>query len=448
MNEYDNVSDELEALISNGASAVSAEDDKEDTDPVEDEGTETETNDELDGEIQDTDEVLEDDEGVNTPADDDDLNDLEDEDELDDEDEDEGDEPADETDKDGEAETEGEEDSTDTEGETDVVEPETTDTVDYQKEYQELLEKSKEAIEFRDKIVGVKFKANGKEVEGFSDPEKLIQAQQLAYNYSAKMAGFKQYRPFMQPLKDRGLLDNPEKFDLAMSLVDGNTEALKQYIQDSGIDPLELDMEDIKYESAPSRTSADMIAIEDAMDAAKMQGVDQQVYKAVVQEWDTESFQEFVDKPEVQKDLIAHVADGSYDKIMQKVEQMSVLDAQYAGQKMTNKYRQAIAQLNAEGQAKAPVNVQEVPVEDPLAAERAAFAAEKAAFLEEAEQVKQERAIMASRKKNEAANNARRKGASVSKNKTRVSRSKKVIDPMSLDGAGVSSLLDSMIMGK
>jgi len=247
MNEHDNIADELEALIQGGYNPTSDEADKEDTDLSDDEVVDTETNDTPAEDDQDTDDTIEEDEGENTPVDDDDLDESDDDDVDDEGDEDDvvdGDEPEDDDvdgadeDIDGESETD-EEDDTDTEQEADVADGETTDDVDYQKQYEELLTNSKEALDFYDKVAGAKFKANGKEVEGFKDPEKLIQAQQLAYNYSAKMAGFKQYRPFMQPLKERGLLENPEKFDMIMDIVDGNTDALKKYIQDSGIDPLE-----------------------------------------------------------------------------------------------------------------------------------------------------------------------------------------------------------------
>ena len=334
----------------------------------------------------------------------------------------------------------------DTKPEADEAEGENTENIDYQKEFQKLEEKAKKAFEFRDKVAGVKFKANGKEVVGFSDPDKLIQAQQLAYNYSAKMAGFKPYREFMAPLKERGILEDPSKFDLAMQLLDGDKNAIAAHLKNLDIDPIEFDLEDESSNYMPEvvRSSADMLAIEDAMEQAKMHGVDDKVYDVVVKDWDDASFKEFVDDQAVQRDLIQHVEDGSYDMVMQKVEQLSVLDPQFANNKMTDKYRHAVKVLNHEnaepGQVQTPTATPEVvtPVESEtktsLEAEIAELTAKKIAL---------ENAV-----KNEAADKARRKATSASKSKPKTSNKPKVIDPMSLDGKGIEAMIDAMMMGK
>jgi len=459
MAENTNVVDELEALI-NGDFEVVAND--EDTDLAEAESEQTDTNYQIDGEGEDTGTELTEDAGENTLVDDDDLTESEavaDEADMDVVDEygsgeagEDGDTAED--DVEGQSTETGSDDGKDTEDQGDVSESENTETVDYQKAFEELEEKSKVAMDFYDKVAGVEFKANGKMVKGFDDPEKLKQAQQLAYNYGAKMAGFKQYRPFMKPLKDRDILEHPEKFDLAMSIIDGDKEALKQHIKDNGIDPYELDMEDIKYEATPSRTSADMLAIEDALDAAKMQGVEEQVYNAVVKEWDDDSFKEFIDKPAVQQDLIQHMNNGTYDLVMGKVEQMGALDAAFAGQKMTDKYRYAIQELNREHAMKSEtqqVEQSQQNVEkgtDPFAKERKALEAEREALKVEAAKIEKSRIAADKARKNKAAETARNKGAAVSQTKGTITQKKKIVDPLSeLDGKGMASLLDSMIMG-
>ena len=231
MADYDNVSDELDALINGNyesdesdVDASDAEDNNEDTDHTEADDTETETNDTAAELGDDTDAGTEDDGEENTPVDNDGV-----EESNDDEDGVEGDEADDASDADegsDKDDSKDAEDSTDTDENSDGEDSKTTDTVDYQKQYEELLVKSKDATDFYEQVAGVKFKANGKEFEGFKDPKKIIQAQQMAYNYSEKMAGFKAYRPYMGPLKDRGMLDDTSKFDLAMSLIDGDREAL------------------------------------------------------------------------------------------------------------------------------------------------------------------------------------------------------------------------------
>jgi hypothetical protein len=434
---YDSISDELDAMIRGNhehddiESTDNSLGNNEDTDHAEEDDTGAETNNEAAELNLDTDEGAEKDGEENTPVDADGL-DVEDA---------------------GKGNLEGNskknsaattKDGTETDTAETGSEVKTTGTIDYQKQYADLLEKSKVATEFYDKVAGVKFKANGKEVEGFKDPQKIIQAQQMAYNYSEKMAGFKQYRPYMGPLKERGMLDDPKKFDLAMSLMDGDKEALKQHMANIGIDPMELDMEAISYTATPKTSSKDMLAIEDALDVAKSYGVEDKIYSTVMKEWDDASFREFIDNKAVQGDLISQMANGDYDVVMGKVSQLSVIDERYAGMKMVDKYRVAINELNKELAATSNPVVKDSNPQVPevgaqtLAATEAAKIAAKAV---------EEYKAKVNRDRNEKAKAEREKAAAVSKPKSTVSTVSKH-DPMSLSGKEISDMLDRMMMGK
>jgi hypothetical protein len=65
------------------------------------------------------------------------------------------------------------------------------------------LEELRKYKEFYDKVTG-EFVANGRKVRGFTDPDKLIQAQQMAYGFSEKMAAFKKYKPYIKAIEDKG----------------------------------------------------------------------------------------------------------------------------------------------------------------------------------------------------------------------------------------------------
>jgi hypothetical protein len=439
---YDNVSDELDAMIRGSHEYDTAEgaddlaDNNEDTDHIEKDDTGSETNDEAAGLYNDTDEGTENDGEVNTLVDDGSLDGAED-------DEDES--------KDGaKKDLTVAEDGTETDTTETGSEVKTTETIDYQKQYAELLEKSKAATEFYEKVAGVKFKANGKEVEGFKDPQKIIQAQQMAYNYSEKMAGFKQYRPYMGPLKDRGMLDDPSKFDLAMSLIDGDKEALKQHMANLGLDPMELDMETINYAAAPKTSSRDMIAIEDALDVARSHGVEDKIYSTVMKEWDDDSFKEFIGNKAVQNDLINQMASGDYDIVMNKVSSLSVLDDQFANMKMVDKYRVAITELNKEVAATQPVTpakVEGTPSSVPQTtdADAKALAAAEAAKI--AAKAVEDYKAKVNKARNEKAKAEREKATAASKPKSTTSTTSKH-DPMALSGKEIADMLDRMMMGK
>ena len=434
---YDSVADELDAMIRGNHeydTTESADDlavNNEDTDHTEEDDTIAETNGQAAELDEDSADGADNDSEENTLVDDDSLDGVED-------DKDKS--------KDGSKEdSTTTEDSTDTDTAEDGSEVKTTDTIDYQKQYADLVEKSKAATEFYEKVAGVKFKANGKEVEGFKDPQKIIQAQQMAYNYSEKMAGFKQYRPYMGPLKERGMLDDPTKFDLAMSLIDGDKEALKQHMANIGVDPMELDMETISYTAAPKTSSRDMLAIEDALEAAKTHGVEDKIYSTVMKEWDDDSFKEFIGNKAVQNDLITQMASGDYDVVMNKVAQLSVIDDNFSNMKMVDKYRAAINELNSEvAPATSPTPATTVTPEVPIV-DTQALAAEESAKI--AAKAVEEYKAKVNKARNEKAKADREKATVASKPKSTTTSISKH-DPMALSGKEISDMLDRMMMGK
>jgi len=235
---------------------ASEDDEEEDTDQEEEFEDDEELDEDSDGDLDEDSEDEDDDEEEDTLVDD---NDLDDEDSDAEDDEEEADEADDLEDEDTDEESE---DETDTE-ETSDGEAQDTDGVDYKA--------------FYDAVVNTEFVVNGKKVKGFADPQKIIQSQQMAGGFSEKMAGFKQYRPFMNPLKERGMLEDQGKFDLAMNLIDGDKEAIKQHLQLLNIDPLDLDMEAINYEGKSNVASQESLVIEDTMERARSIGIEDRV---------------------------------------------------------------------------------------------------------------------------------------------------------------------------
>ncbi len=421
MAEYKNVSEELDALINgtlvlkNEVPENTEEEEAESTvtDEVVEEKDETEVEEKLDINNEDTEQTeaeLEETDTTNVP-------DGEDDEETVDIDEE----------KDAEnapVEEDSAEDaeSTDTEEVADVTTPETTDTIDYK--------------DFYEKLTNAEFKANGKTVKGINDVDKLIQVQQMAHGLNAKNAGFKPYRPYMGAIKDRGMIDDPAKFDLAMSIMDGDVEALKTHIENLKLDPLDLDMENIEYKRDTKIANNDVMVIEDALETAKEYGVEEQVYNAVIKEWDETSFQQFVKNPYVRDDLIKHMSDGSYDIVMDRVKQLEILDDKYASLDTVTKYQTAVKDINTET---ARSNTPPATVQKPVAKQPESVNP----GIKEEQQYKAK--VIA--KKNKVAAEARKKASTVSKS-TQKSSKPKTIDPMNFNGEEISKYLDKMIMGK
>jgi len=398
------------------------DEDQEDTDQKEESDVEEELDEAGDGELDEDSAAEDEDEEEDSLVDDNDSDDEDNDIEDEDKEADEADESED------EVIDEESEDDTDTEEKSDGKAP-VTDEVDYKA--------------FYDAVVNTEFKVNGKKVKGFTDPQKIIQSQQMAGGFSEKMAGFKQYRPFMAPLKDRGMLDDQTKFDLAMNLIDGDKEAIKQHLQSLNIDPLDLDMEAINYEGKSNVATQADLAIEDTMERARGAGVEDRVRQIIGKEWDAESFQEFVNNDAVRNDLLNHLETGAYDAVQDKMAELSRLDynGTFGTMNTISKYRAAVGELQKESAA---TPQQKVAPKAPIkTVKKTSVKAEKAKI----EKARQEEEYKEKATKREAkVAQQRKKAASMSKKKPKA-KPKAKFDPMALEGDEFDKHMEFLISG-
>jgi len=436
---YDKMSDEdFEDLLDN---IDDIEDPIEDTDQIDEESEseeeEAETNEEDDDFLDDTEEDSEDEE--------DDL-DEENSHEIEDDDED-----------DTEESTEDDAKDTEDDESEDQVAPEdmtTQDKIDYQKAYEEALAEKEQYQAFYNQVTS-EFVANGKTMRGFSDPKKIIQAQQMAAGFGEKMKAFKKYRPFTTTLEEKGLLDNPEKFNLMINAMDGNQEAIKKLIKNAEIDPVELDMDNIDYTPTNSLASSMEMAYEDVLDSASQNGVKEQVEKVISGEWDDQSIIELLDDPENSSDLVNHLSTGVYDMVQERIAEKKMTDVNgvYSNKKSIEQYREAAQELDEEYR-QFVANKQQQELNDNTGSsevEDNGFGNQESQFSEEEiqkeiDRIKEERIYAAKvEKKNAQAASGRKKAASVSKKKPRTKKSDNSFDPGKLSDDEFSAYLDSMI---
>lgn len=393
---------------------------EEDTDLEDDDLDEDDLDDPIDGDGDEESDSDEDDEEEDTLVDDDDLDDEDDEEE-------------DSDDEDADAEDDESEDDAETDG-TNDGEAQETDGVDYKA--------------FYDAVVNTEFTVNGKKSKGFSDPKKIIQSMQMAGGFSEKMAGFKQYRPYMAPLKERGMLDDPKKFDLAMNILDGDKEAIKQHLSTLNIDPLDLDMEAIAYAGKATTASEASLAVDDAIDRAKVGGYEDRFRQVIGSEWDKDSFNEFVDNPKVRADLLDHMESGAYEKVTDRMSEISRLDhnGTFSNMSTIEQYRAAVQQLQAEqptAQEAIPVVPPTVPAVQKPVVKKTSVSAEKAKIKKARQEAAYKKEVTA---KNAKVAKQRKRATSMSKKKPKAKATPK-FDPMDLQGSEVSDHLDFLING-
>jgi len=461
--EYETEMDRLDALMSGELKLEhEAPEDEDYNDEDTDQSNESDTEDDND-EAETNDQNDED--GSETEEDDEDSTDDEDEEHTQVEDgnsETEDEEESDETAEANEAKDEGE-DSTETAGSeedssdgSDTEDEEGTDTVDYKKEYETLQETSKAHKDFYDKVTS-EFTANGKTMKGFTDPEKVIQSQQMAAGFSEKMSGFKPYRPYMDTIKKQGWLEDPSKFDMAVNLMNKDPEAIKQLIKDSelDIDDLSLSMDDINYNGQTHTASTAEVALDDVMSSARAHGVEDRMVQALSGSWKEDgSLMEILDNPADAEGLVNHMVedvDGNsiYKDIQARVSERLRTDyagsfstknslAQYraAASELENEYRESVKQGKLDG-IKTAQAAKSQRVED-----------EKVKI----EQARVEREYKANVEKEASkVSSARNKAASVSKPK-RKTKAKPKFDPIdksqSLEGDALMEYFNKQILGK
>ncbi len=309
---------------------------------------------------------------------------------------------------------------------------------------------------FYDEIANAEFVANGKKVKGFTDPSKIIRSQQMLHDYSNKMRGINEYKPYLKTLKDKGIIGNEEKFNFAMSLLDGDKATIKKHLESLKIDPVDLELDDdanAQYSPRNYMPSKESLVLDEAMDIARSSGVEDKLRTVIAKEWDEESFGEFLRDPRVRNDLITHMQDGSFDTIQNKMTEMEMLDlaGSFRGLKSTDKYRAAIAEINREIQyqynrqsANPSIPQQEqyyrsAPTgqnqyQPNAEAERLALAAKEAEYK-----------AMAEKKLRD--DEARKRAAMITKKKS-VTVTQKKFDPLALEGDDLDNFVNELIAGK
>jgi hypothetical protein len=319
-----------------------------------------------------------------------------------------------------------------------------TEVTDYKEAYEKMLQEKKTYEDFYNEVTG-EFVANGKVVRGPNDPKKIIQSLQQSAGFSDKMKAFKQYRPFLKPLREKGLLDNPDKFNLMINAIDGDPDAVKTLLKQSNIDPLEVDLDELKYEPTNTIASNIEVALDDVIDTAAQYGVKERVEEVISKDWDEDSVVELLNDPESSADLVSHLSNGVYDMVQQKIAQKKMSDpyGAYSNKRAIDQYREAAVELeqeylqNQSYQAQQQQQMQQAPQFS-----EADIQAEMNRLREE--QSKQDYSQKVN--SNSEVDKARKKAASVSKRKPRGNKKRNEdFDPMKLSDDEFEDMLQSMM---
>lgn len=349
--------------------------------------------------------------------------------------------------------TDGDAGNTGTEGQNDG-DGSDTDTTDYKKQYEELLQKHEVVQGFYDEVTS-EFTANGKKMKGFSDPKKVIQAQQMAAGFGEKMSAFKAYRPFMSAIKEQGWLDNPEQFDMAVNLMKKDPEAIKKLIKESSVDVLDLDLENINYTGESHRASTPEIALDDMLVNARNVGVEADIQKVLGGKWlEDGSLPELLSNQEETQAFVHHMVkdeDGTsaYDDVQLRVSEKLRTDYSgvYGNKSSYQQYKIAAGELEQE---LAAINKQEKLDKLKEAQVTASKVADEKAKIEAERKQREYEAKV--KQENEKNNAARAKATNASTPKRKSKAKSKAFDPIdeshTLEGDAFMEYFNKNILGK
>jgi hypothetical protein len=186
-------------------------------------------------------------------------------------------------------------DSTDTKGDT----PETKE-FDYESAY---------------KKVSEPFKANGVDMQ-IKDPEDIIRLMQMGANYQKKMAQLKPNLKLIKMLEKNELL-NEAKLHNLIDLSKKNPKAIAKLIEESDIDPLDID-KDVPTDYQPTDYSVTdkEYNLDQILDEIKDTDTFNKTINVLTKEWDTESKTTISDNPEIISIVNTHMSNGVLIKLM------------------------------------------------------------------------------------------------------------------------------------
>lgn len=168
------------------------------------------------------------------------------------------------------------------------------------------------------KLLG-SFKASGRTVK-VESPDDAQRLMQMGYDYTNKMREMKPHLKVLKTLEQNDLLD-AEKLNFAIDLMKGNPEAIKKFLKDKEIDPIELDLESSTgYKPTDHRPSDQQLALDEVLDSLRSSETFPRTAQVITKEWDKASQSVLMGNPRIIAVLNDHMERGYYDQIAGKVQ--------------------------------------------------------------------------------------------------------------------------------
>jgi hypothetical protein len=177
------------------------------------------------------------------------------------------------------------------------------ESIDYEAQYKELLKP---------------FKANGVDMQ-VQTVDEAIKLMQMGANYSKKMTALKPNLKKMKMLENNNLFDE-DKLNLLIEVAKGNPEAISKVIKDSGINPLDLDIEGTEYTPKSHTVGDNEVELDEVISRIQDTSSFADTMFIVSSKWDESSKRSIASAPHQLEVLNEHVANGIYATVTAEVE--------------------------------------------------------------------------------------------------------------------------------
>lgn len=172
----------------------------------------------------------------------------------------------------------------------------------------------------------LKVKANGQEYE-FTLDEMKSQFGSIfakAQDYTKKTQALKEYRKTIDIVQNAGLSDND--LNLFADVLKGDKDAIAAVLKRTGVDALDLDVENVNYAPKNYGRNDTELAIKDIVDDISADKEYVITHNILEKQWDSKSREKFIEDPNMIRGLHIDVKTGLYDKLNPIMQKLKIYD--------------------------------------------------------------------------------------------------------------------------
>lgn len=183
--------------------------------------------------------------------------------------------------------------------------------------------KQEDLVSFYDQVMKP-FKANGREIN-LRTPDEAIRLMQMGAGYGRKLQEMQPHLKTLRMLEKNNLLDEG-KLSYLIDLEQKNPDAIKKLIKDSGLDPLDLNIEDnTNYRPTNHSVSDTEVAFSEALKDVSAQPGGRETIQQINTTWDKTSKEALWAQPELLRIIQSQKENGLFDQISAEMERKKML---------------------------------------------------------------------------------------------------------------------------